>query len=153
MMTNRQIEKYKNQLTEIVKEHKLEKGECLVKYLKKLTDSIKKLQKLSETVGARSYIGIGLSDLDEILKSDEKDLQKFTGNIGRRDNYIVIVKEISDNITYKLNTEMMFNACVSAKESSELARRSCNIAKWSCIFAAIAAIAACVSIVLTWLLK
>ena len=152
-MTNREIERYKNQLTEIMKEHKLEKSECLVKYLKKLADSIMKLQELSETVGARSYIGIGLSDLDVILKSDEKDLQKFTGNIGRRDNYIAIIKEISNNITYKLNTEMMFNACVSAQESSELARRSCNIAKWSCIFAAIAAIAACVSIVLTWCLN
>ncbi len=141
-MTNREIEKYKNQLTEIVKEHKLEKSECLVKYLKKLADSIKKLQELSETVGAHSYIGIGLSDLDEILKSDEKDLQKFAGNnIGRRDNYIVIVKEINDNISYKLQTEMMFNACVSAKESSELAQRSC---RW----AAIAAIAACVGVIL-----
>lgn len=147
-MTNREIEKYKNQLTKIVKEHKLEKGECLVKYLKQLADSIKKLQKLSETVGARSYIGIELSDLDEILNSEEKDLQKFIGNIGRRDTYIVIVKEISNNITYKLDTEMMFNACVSAQESSELARRSCNIAKWSCIFAAIAAIAACIGTIL-----
>jgi len=42
---------------------------------------------------------------------------------------------IAKNIHTVLQTEMMFNACVSAK--------------WSCLFAAIASIVACVSIILT----
>lgn len=42
-----------------------------------------------------------------------------------------------------LNMNMMLNACVSAENSSELARKSC---RW----AAIAAIAACIGTIITW---
>ncbi len=50
-----------------------------------------------------------------------------------------------------LQTNMMLNACVSARESAELAKQSCGLAKWCCFWAAIAAIAACISVVLTLL--
>jgi len=50
-----------------------------------------------------------------------------------------------------LQTKMMLNACVSARESGELAKQSCGLAKWCCFWAAIAAIAACISVVLTLL--
>jgi len=46
------------------------------------------------------------------------------------------------NIHTYLQSEMMLNACVSAEKSGK-------IAMWSCIFAAVAAIAACISFVLT----
>jgi hypothetical protein len=46
---------------------------------------------------------------------------------------------VTSNIHIVLQTEMMFNACVSAK--------------WSCFFAAFAAIAACISVILTVCLK
>ncbi len=39
-------------------------------------------------------------------------------------------------------TKMILNACVSAEESSKLA-------KWCCIWAAVAAIAACITVILT----
>jgi len=47
-----------------------------------------------------------------------------------------------------LQSNMMLNACVSAKESGELAKQSCNSAKWSCFWAMVAAIAACIGVVL-----
>lgn len=48
-----------------------------------------------------------------------------------------------------LQTEMMLNACVSARESAESAKESCRLAKWSCFCAAVAAIAACIGLLLT----
>ncbi len=52
-----------------------------------------------------------------------------------------------------LQSKMMLNACVSAEESSGLAKQACNSAKWSCRWAAIAAIVACISIVVMLCLK
>ena len=37
--------------------------------------------------------------------------------IKRCHDYEDIIREISDNVNFKLQTEMMLNACVSAKES------------------------------------
>jgi len=54
------------------------------------------------------------------------------------------INAITKNIHTVLQTEMMLNACASAEASSDLAKRSC---KW----AAIAAIAACISVILTGL--
>ena len=48
-----------------------------------------------------------------------------------------------------LQTKMMFNACISASESGELAKQPCGLAKKCCFWAAVAAIAACISVVLT----
>lgn len=47
------------------------------------------------------------------------------------------INYIATNIHIVLQTEMMLNACVSAEKSSELAKRSCH-------WAAVAAIAACI---------
>ncbi len=58
------------------------------------------------------------------------------------------INEIIRNIHNSLQTEEMFNACVSAEQSCELAKQSSNTAKWACIWAAIAAISACISILL-----
>ena len=52
------------------------------------------------------------------------------------------INAITQNIHTVLQSEMMLNACVSAETSSDLAKQSC---KW----AAIAAIASCISVVLT----
>jgi hypothetical protein len=60
---------------------------------------------------------------------------------------------IASGIHTYLQTNMMLNACVSAKESSELAKQSCGLAKRSCFWAMVAAIAACISVVLTWWLN
>ena len=53
------------------------------------------------------------------------------------------------NIHIYLQSKLMLNACVSAETSSDLAKQACNSAKWSCIWAATAAIAACITVILT----
>lgn len=63
---------------------------------------------------------------------------------GFQQNPIDSINAINRNIHTVLQTEMMLNACVSAETSSDLAKRSC---RW----AAIAAIAACISVVLSGL--
>ena len=139
-MTNREIEKCKNECAAILKELWYEKGAKLDQHASKLVNGIKKLQKLSEVVNARKYMGTGLHDMDSIV-TQAGQMGGFGGVILRDkcEEYERICKEISDNILYKLQTEMMFNACVSAK--------------WSCVYAALAAIAACISIGLTWWLN
>jgi len=57
------------------------------------------------------------------------------------------------NIHIYLQSKLMLNACASAKSSSDLAKQACNSAKWSCRWAAIAAIVACISIVVMLCLK
>ena len=59
---------------------------------------------------------------------------------GHSQSRIDAVNAINRNIHTVLQTEMMLNACVSAKESCELAKQAC---RW----AAIAAIADCIGIV------
>ncbi len=68
----------------------------------------KQLEALSEEIGASVYWKYGEMGEGEYVNS------------------------IRDNIYMVLQTEMMLNACVSAK--------------WSCLFAAIAAIVACISV-------
>ena len=58
------------------------------------------------------------------------------------------VFNLTSGIHIFLQTNMMLNACVSAKESGELAKQSCSSAKRSCFWAAVAAIAACISTLL-----
>lgn len=60
-------------------------------------------------------------------------------------------KQMFDHCHTFLQTKMMLNACVSARESGELAKQSCGLAKQCCFWAAIAAIVACISVVLTLL--
>ena len=145
-MTNREIRKYEDDRVLILKELKMEKNESWEQHLTKLGDGIKKLQRLADTIGACKYLGSELRNIDEMLTCAEEE--RFSG-AGHSDAivacrnkcaaYEAICSEINNNIVYKLQTEMMFNACVAAK--------------WSCICAAIAAIAACIGIGLTWCLK
>jgi hypothetical protein len=55
------------------------------------------------------------------------------------------INAITRNIHITLQTEEMFNACISAEESSKSAKESCTIAKRSCRWAAMAAIASLIS--------
>lgn len=141
-MTNREIEKWKNECAAILKELECEKVAGFSQHALKLVNGVKKLQKLSEVVDARRYMGTGLRDMESTVKAIQTgQMGIFEDNVSnpKCQEYERICKEISDNILYKLQTEMMFNACVSAK--------------WSCLFAAVAAIAACISIGLTWWLN
>ena len=138
-MTNREIKQHKDDLATILKELRYEEETKLGQHIQKLAHGVKKLQKLSEVIGARRYLGTGLGRMDAILACTEREAgEKYSGFDAKNESetYECICKEISDNILYKLQTEMMFNACVSAK--------------WSCLCAAVAAIAACISIGLTW---
>jgi hypothetical protein len=61
------------------------------------------------------------------------------------------INKITRNIHTVLQTEEMFNACVSAEQSCGLAKQSCELAKqssttakWACIWAAVAAIASAI---------
>ena len=138
-MTNNEIEKYKEEVDIILKELKPEKDEFPANYLKKLGQGIKKLQDLSDRTGARKYIGMELNDIDSITEKSGKVIFEqwgFDRVKMKLDSYKPICKEISDNINFKLQTEMMFNACISAKRS--------------CRWAAIAAIAACIGTIITW---
>ncbi|MBW8000887.1 MAG: hypothetical protein FVQ80_02565 [Planctomycetes bacterium] len=83
--------------------------------------------------------------LQEIAK--EYGVYNFSAD-GARDTYTLY-----HNIHTYLQSEMMCNACISAENSSKLAKQACSSAKWSCIWAAIAAIAACISIVVMLCLK
>lgn len=153
-MKNNEIEKYKNEHANIVKQILFDNNQC--EYYLQLANGIKKLERLAETVDARKYIGIELHDIDSFMISVKKNAESNVNNVTLKQKcsaYKDIIKEISDNITYKLQTEMMLNACVSAEKSSELAKQSCGLAKWSCFFAGIAAIAACIGIILAWYLN
>ncbi len=136
-MTNDEIEKFKNDLEKIMKDLWYEKGTKLGLHVQKLAKGIKILQALTEKIGSRKYIGTELSQIDFILDQNEENVEKIEYLKRKSESYEAICKEISDNITYKLQTEMMLNACVSAEKSSELAKQSCH-------WAAVAAIAACI---------
>jgi hypothetical protein len=123
-MTNREIKKHKEALAAITKEISITKDEPLGEPLKKLQEAVKKIQKLVNDVDTYKYSHGKLSG--------DKDL--LSPNICEE-----IYKEMSHRIHCTLQTEEMFNACVYAK--------------WSCLYAAIAAIVACISVILTVCLK
>ena len=144
IMTNSEIEKYKEELSTILKEIKYDNNQET--YYLQLANGIKKLEGLAEISNSRKYVGVELYDIDSLMDSVEKNKESNVNNTTLKNKcsaYKDIIKEISNNITYKLQTEMMFNACISAEESSKLAKRSC---RW----AAIAAIAACIGTIITW---
>jgi hypothetical protein len=136
-MTNQEIKKHKEELVTIITGLKMVKNETGEQRLIRLGEGIKKLQNLADIVGACKYLGTGLRDIDEMITFAEKEQFPFQQTnilLEKCAGYETICKEIQDNILYKLQTEMMFNACVSAK--------------WSCFFAAVAAVAACISVLL-----
>ena len=83
-------------------------------------------------------------ELYRILKEGDPDQQKvnklrdlagkLNAPIPVEGSWMAFVDKITRNIHIVLQTEEMFNACV--------------FAKWSCLWAAVAAIAACISVIL-----
>lgn len=140
VMTNQEIKKHKEELVKIRTGLNIAENDPLEQRLIKLVGGIKKLQKLADVVGAYKYFGTGLRDIDGLLTFAEKKQFPFQGTsilIEKCAEYETICNEIHDNIIYKLQTEMMFNACASAK--------------WSCRWAAAAAILSFVSSVAAWI--
>lgn len=97
-------------------------------------------------------------ELCEILKLDfgeqPNKLQKLGKTIGinlpyspneHRQRQVIHMAQAAHSF---FQTKMMLNACVSSEESSELANQACKSAKWSCFWAMLAAIAACISVFL-----
>jgi hypothetical protein len=104
-------------------------------------------------------IGKFKQELSEIQKISEnpqllEPVKNLAKRIGARlaaqplDGQASFINETINNIHTVLQTETMLNACVSSKQSCELAEQSSTTAKWSCFWAAIAAIASCISVLL-----
>jgi cytochrome bd-type quinol oxidase subunit 2 len=66
---------------------------------------------------------------------------------------IQTINFIAKSIHTVLQTEMMLNACLSAKESNELAKRSCRWAAIAAIAACIGVVLTCVGVVITWCIR
>jgi hypothetical protein len=132
-MTNKEIEKYKKKLAEINNEvnketpNEKERAGSIIR-------GLIKLQELADIVCAKKYFGADLKIIEQSIAKmyfNSSDISYFKDKIVIYDNEY---KELSHSIYYSLHTEEMFNACVYAK--------------WSCFWAAIAAIAACISVLL-----
>ena len=140
-MTNREIEKHKEDLVKITKKLDIAKNEPLAQWLEKLVGGIRELQYLADVVGAYKYHRAELRDIDRLLTEEMKKMESgsCTTDLYKRKCAACedICNEIDHNIHYTLQTEEMFNACVSAKRS--------------CFWAAVAATVAAVSAVATWL--
>jgi hypothetical protein len=132
-MTNKEIKDYKQKFADIQKDVNIAEKELWKERLKKLYEGIKQLQNLADVVCATKYLGTDLKGIDELcaLKQNSFNELWFREKIALCEK---IYKELCHNIYYVLQTEEMFNACVSAK--------------WSCFWAAIAATVSFVSLVL-----
>lgn len=138
-MTNTEIKKNKRKLAAINKEVNIGETMQLKERLERLCGGIKKLQHLADIVCATKYLGTALKFTEGQLKianSTYSELCVLPDNI---DVCQRIYNELCHNIYYALQTEEMFNACV--------------FAKWSCFCAAVAAIVACISVILTMCLN
>jgi len=131
-MTNRKIKKYKKRLAEIVIEfNELAVGsETIEQQLKKMDSIVGEFHKLAMGIGVPRLLGKENRDLRQMfIEAFEKELDR---------DKLIAVEEVGKlyyrDILYALQTEMMFNACVSAK--------------WACRWAAVAAIVACISVIL-----
>lgn len=105
--------------------------------IKEIEKKLKEMSKLSEKERPARLIKIAI----------EYGVFNFPAD-GTPDTYTLF-----KNIHIYLQSKLMLNACASAKTSSDLAKQACNAAKWSCRWAAIAAIVACISIVVMLCLK
>ena len=131
-MTNREIKKYKQRLATIVRkfnEPPLE-NETIEQQLRKKDSIVGDFQELAIDIDAPAHLGHEIRDLRQMLTEawEKKSGGEKLAAIG------AIGKLYYQNIIYALQTEMMFNACVFANRS--------------CFWAAVAAIAACISVVL-----
>ena len=120
-MTTKEIEKLKQELYEIQGIPEIEKQlKCVREFAKKI-DAL------------MPYQGIVFSFVNNQIVDVTPPAQKKT-----------IISETIRNIYFMLHTELMFNACVSAEESS-------FSAKWACICAAVAAVTSVVGAIATWI--
>jgi len=118
-MTNDEIEKYKQELTELSKTVKTGDFPDIDKVYQQI-------ETLAIKTGAPLLSAIML-DADRRWGQNSKLAKLY--NCG----------EIINNIHRVLQTEEMFNACVSAEQSCELAKQSSLIANRACFWAAVAA--------------
>jgi len=137
-MTNRKIKKHKEELCTIIIGANISETKPLKERRRKLIEGTIKAQKLADDVSAAKYLGTSLeADSKATDGLDENKHKAFFQE--QVESFKSIFDELCRNIDYTLQREMMFNACVSAK--------------WSCLFAAVASIVACVSLILTMCLK
>lgn len=137
-MTNREIKKYKKKAVTITDKLDIAKNEPLEQWLEKLVGGIRELQTLAGVVGAYKYHRAELRDIDQLFTEHMKKHQSGDYVICLYERKCAVCEDICDeiyhNIHCTLQTEEMFNACVFAKQS--------------CLFAAIAAVVACISVIL-----
>jgi len=126
-MTNEKIVKYEQELTELSKA--VNELRTVEEGVKRHSD-LKRLYQQLQTLAAK--VGAPLSSAN-ILNTDIKIGQSYSASVESQ------IGELINNIHNTLQTKMMLNACV--------------FAKWSCLFAAVAAIVACISVILTMCLK
>ena len=125
-MKNKEIKKNEQRLIKLTEN--LNKCACedwKLRY-EQLSGVYAELKSLAASVGASIILGADILNIDKIVGSDVQSqcirLEAFIG-------------ELHNNIHYALQTKMMLSACFSAKRS--------------CFWAAIAAIAACITVILT----
>lgn len=136
-MTNRKIKENKRRLATIVaKFNELTVGsETLEQQLKKVDSIVGEFHELAMDIGAPRLLGKENRDLRQMfIEAMEKKLDR---------DKLATVEEVGklyyQNILYALQTEMMFNACAFAKRS--------------CFWAALAAIVACITVLLAMCLN
>jgi hypothetical protein len=127
-MTNKEIEKYEQDLTGFVNESRSVGN--LTERHSALDNLLPKFQALAATVGS-PWLSVDLMNANTI------GIQEIVANL---EHYI---EELTNNIRISLQTKMMLNACVSAEQSATTAQRAC---KW----AAVAAIVSVLGVVGTW---
>jgi hypothetical protein len=127
--TNKEIEKYMTELSKLSKD--VNESRTVADWFKRLSD-LEKLRPQFETLAAN--VGAPLLSAN-ILAANIRTVDGRTAVA----NVELYIGELTNNINNTLQTKMMFNACTSAK--------------WSCFFAAVAAIVACISVILTMCLK
>ncbi len=137
-MTSGEIREYKNELWQIIK--RFNKSFSGIQDDKTLYDNrisiYEQITSLAEKIGASKCIGTGYANIEKsVRESPGGDFAVVSGALE------AMITEIIGGINDALQTEAMLNACVSAEQSS-------TTAKWACFWAAVAAIAACISVIL-----
>ena len=134
IMTNEEIIKYEQELTELSKSlNKLRLVEDSGKKYPDLKSLYQRVQALAANVGTPLSNANIMNITINVTLAYAASLESVIG-------------ELINNIHNTLQTKMMLNACISSE-------KSCNLANWSCFFAAFAAIVACISVILTMCLN
>ena len=136
-MTNEEIEKYNKRLSELSKI--CASGEPIKDWNKRYNDLKKNYLEVESLAVELGVLLIGANYMN-LVNSGKEIFER----VAKVESYIA---ELFNNIRNALQTEMMLNACVSAEESSKLTEQACNSAKWSCRWAALAAIVSLGSII------